>query len=138
MLRHATSCHSVHKPCQNQKSHQCPEAAQTGSAPEGNRLVKLIRFGASGPACRLPPAPPSRAGYSMATGTAPRILMQNVFKHPHTGRIPEGHRKGNKSLVKGHSGQSCNKTCMPEGYRKDTGRESGRIRVWYGVTVIRS
>ena len=39
-----------------------------------------------------------------------------------TGRIPEGHRKGNKSPFKGHSENIFKKTCIPEGYRKDTGR----------------
>ena len=35
----------------------------------------------------LPQAIPS-------TGAAPRISCQNVLKHLHTGRIPEGYRKG--------------------------------------------
>ena len=39
-----------------------------------------------------------------------------------TGRAPEGHRKGNKALVKEHSETVCKNTCIPEGYRKDTGR----------------
>ena len=39
-----------------------------------------------------------------------------------TGRPPEGHRKGNKSLVRAHSECDCKNTCTPEGNRKGTGR----------------
>ena len=38
------------------------------------------------------------------------------------GRIPEGHRKGNKDIVKVHSGCICKRICISEGYRKDAER----------------
>ena len=129
MLRHATSCHSIHKPRQNQKSHQCPEAAQTGSAPEGNRLVKLIWSIWSFRAC-LPAAPcsphPCRlcdVDWSSSKDSYAKSVKTPAYRKD-TGRIPEGHRKGNKSLVKGHSEQSCKKTCIPEGYQKLQGAKS--------------
>ena len=105
------------------KSHHCPEAAQTGSAPEGNRLVNLIW---------------SIWIFGVCLHSYPRILVTSLIKghllpgwhslsskllfYLHTGRIPEGHRKGAKSPFKWLSEQSCKKTCIPEANQKDTGR----------------
>ena len=59
-----------------------------------------------------------------------------------TGRPPEGHRKGNKSLVRAHSECDCKNTCTPEGNRKGTGSApEGNVKkppidIGYFYTVI--
>ena len=66
-----------------------------------------------------------------------RTLVLPAYRKD-TGRIPEGHRKGNKSPFKGHSEQAIKKTCIPEGYRKDTGRESKKSAPGYRVYFMKS
>ena len=89
-----------------------------------------------------PPIPaPSSPGHTVNGGGSkdflPKCIKAPAYRKD-TGRIPEGHRKGAKSPFKWHSEQSCKKTCIPEGYRKDTGRESHMSENRYGVTFIKS
>ena len=86
-----------------------------------------------------PPIPaPSSPGHTVNGGGSkdflPKCIKAPAYRKD-TGRIPEGYRKGAKSPFKWDSEKSCKKTCIPEGYRKDTGGKVICARIGMGLLL---
>ena len=77
------------------------------------------RQGSGDPPHQSPPLLPQAIP---STGAAPRISCQNVLKHLHTGRIPEGYRKGTGRVPSPPLSGTRNNHVKRPAYRKDTGR----------------